>query len=192
VVFNFDALDKTYVYDITDGQGGVWHERATRNPLTDELHRWAPNFLVQIGGQTIVGDRYQPRLLEMGSSYLLEDGNNILRIRTSAHAVAELKYFRVQSCTFSMETGEGISTQTKFGNQYEAPTMMLRYSWDFARTWSSELRETFGRMGAYQTMLQFRRLGRGRQFTVEYKISDPCKTSIMNGYFDYEEGGQRT
>ena len=197
VLFNFDLLDKTYCYDITDGQG-QWSERATRNPADDTLHRWAPQFCMQTSGVTTVGDRYRPRILVMSNEILLEDGNPILRVRTSAHLQAAQKYFRVQSVTFCMETGTGISNQdpidtttgvNRFG---QAPTMMFRYSWDYGRTYSSERREPFGAMGEFRTMLQYRKLGRGRDLVVEYKVSDACKTAVTNGWVDYEEGGQKT
>lgn len=198
VVFNFDTLDKTYVYDITDGQGGEWHQRASRDPNTNLLHRWAPQFCTQYNGLTLMGDRNTPRLYEVSESLLTENGVMIQRIRTTPHVHAAQHLMRCQSVTFDMETGTGISTQdainplTGHNRQYEAPTVMLRYSWDYGRTYSSELRQTFGRMGEYKSVLQFRKLGQGRDFVVEFKLTDPCATTVTNGWVDMEEGQQRT
>ena len=186
-VINFDLLDKTYVYDLSEE---AWHERATRNPVTDVLHRWAPNYCVQRGGQILVGDRYSTKLFELSHSYTLEDGNNVLRVRTTAHTRTELKLFQLNKVTFDMDTGNGITAEDP-ARYSQAPTCMYRYSWDSARTWSSEIRQQFGAMGQYKTMMEFRRHGRGRVYTVDFKISDPCKTAILGAWIDVEVAGQR-
>ena len=191
VCFNFDAMDKTYVYDISDGQN-MWHQRSTRDPLTDTMHRWYPNTLIQYGGKTYVGSRYAPKLYELSSNYHLEDGNPILRIGRTAFLRSPMKYIRVWSIGIELETGNGITDEDpdRLG---EAPEMMLQYSWDYMRTFSSELKQPFGRLGEYtNTLIYSGGLGTGRVFGVEFRLSDPCATSILNGWVDAEVGTQRT
>lgn len=188
VFFNFDAMNKTYVYDINEGK---WHERASRDENTDRLFRWEPNFAVHRQAQTIVGDRFSTKLYLMGKQYTTEAGRNILRIRTTSHQQAELKPVRIDAVRFDMETGNGISQEDPDGRYTQAPTVMFRYSHDRARTWSTELRQTFGRTGDYLSTVEFQRLGVCRFFTCEFKISDPCQTSVLNGYI-YPKVAERT
>lgn len=277
VIFNFDAMNKTYVYDINQN---TWHESASRDPLTDTLHRWEPNFGIDISSTTqvlgsssssvsLVGDRFSTKLFHLSDKYTTENGNNIIRIRTTAHQHAEQKPMRIDAVRFDMESGNGITNEDPFRdivnitdtvspdgvvvsnsmrniyhqgmevtftgslpagldpddtytigyidtvddvlvahiidslgnpisvptttthdlyinssvNRYtEAPMVLFRYSQDKGRTWSNELRIPFGRTGDYQSTVEFTRLGVARNFTVEFKISDPCHTSILNGF----------
>lgn len=181
VIFNFDALDKTYVYDVSQG---MWHERASREQLTDTLHRWEPNFCIQRSGEIVVGDRYSTKMYRLSSDIYTENGKNILRIRTTAHQNAQQIPMRIDAVRFDMEQGNGISNEDTAGRFTQAPTIMFRYSQDRGRTWSSEIRRPFGATGEYQTTVEYMRLGVARNFTVEFKISDPCKTSILNGWIN--------
>ncbi len=179
VIFNFDALDKTYVYDVNQK---MWHERASRDQITDTLHRWEPNFCVQRSGEIIVGDRYSTKLYIMSSEYSTENGNNILRVRTTSHINAQQLPIRFDAVRFDMDTGHGINTEDQANRYTQAPSIMFRYSYDRGHTWGSENRQTFGATGEYQRTVEYTKLGVSRNLTVEFKISDPCKTSILNGW----------
>ncbi len=177
--FNFDALDKTYSYDINEGE---WHERASREELTDTLHRWEPNFAVHDQAVTIVGDRYSTKLFKLGHEYTTENGKNILRIRTTSHQNAEQAPLRINAVRFDLDQGNGITDEDTDNRYTQAPSVMFRYSQDRGRTWSSELRQGIGATGDYQRTVEFTRLGVNRNFTVEFKISDACQTTILNGW----------
>lgn len=191
VVFNFDAMDETWVYDVRDGE---WHERASRDQLTDTLHRWEPNYVVQSGTDIIVGDRNSTKLFLMSNDYVTEGeerdengdvlvyGRNILRIRTTAHQQAEGKVMRIDAVRFDMETGRGITKGDPDGRAYGAPTVMLRESFDRSRIYGSEERQGFGALGEYDTQVEYRRRGAGSFYTIEFKISDPVQTAILNAW----------
>ncbi len=178
VIFNFDALDKTYRYDINQG---TWSECASRDQETDTLHRWEPNYCVASSGRILVGDRYTAKIYHLSSDYTTENGNNILRIRTTSHQNSEQKVCRWDAVRFDLETGNGITNEDP--DRYtEAPQVMFRYSVDRARTWSSELRQEMGATGDYTKQVEFARLGMSRNLTVEFKISDQARTTILNGW----------
>lgn len=178
VVFNFDAANKTYVYDV--GQK-AWHERASRQGNTDTLFRWEPNYCIQISDTTIVGDRNTAKFYELSPKYSTENGRTILRIRTTAHINSEQEPIRIVAVRFDMETGRGITNEDP-ARYTQPPTVMFRYSQDRGFTWSSELRQTFGRTGDYLRTVEYTRLGVARNFTVEFKIADPCRTTILGAY----------
>lgn len=183
VVFNFDAADRTWVLD-TDN--GMWHERATRNISTDTLHRWEPNFAIQRttfqSTQILVGDRFSTNIYELRTGITTENGNNIRRIRSTTHINDQQNMLMVSAVRFDMETGMGISDEDTLGRYTQAPTVMFKYSQNRGRTWSSEIRRTAGRTGEYGTTVEFTKLGASRNFTVEYSITDPCSSSIINGF----------
>lgn len=183
VLFNFDILDKTYVLNVDQLD---WHERATREELTDTLHRFQLQYGIQRSAQILVGDRNSSKIYLLSNSYTTENGNNILRIRTTSHQNAEQKPVLFNAVRFDMDTGNGITNEDKKingSNRYtQAPTIMFRYSHDRARTWSNELRQTFGATGQYNKTVEFSKLGVSRNLTVEFKISDPCATAILNGW----------
>ena len=181
ILFNFDAADKTYVYDPGNQ---LWHERASRDQLTDTLHRWEPNFCIQRNGSIIVGDRYSTNLYLLSRDYCTENGNNILRVRTTSHQNAEQVPCMFRSVRFDMDTGHGITKEDVAGRYTKAPTIMFRYSYDRGHTWGSESRQPFGATGEYQRTVEYPKLGVSRNLTVEFKISDPCKTSILNGWIN--------
>lgn len=182
VVFDFDSMDKTYQYNV---RTGLWNQVASREPLTDTLHRWEPNFGIQQSNRLIVGDRNSTKLFLMGNQYTTENGNNIVRIRTTAHQNAEQKMMMIKAVRIDLETGNGINNEDP--DRYtEAPRIMFRYAHDRGRTWSSELREEIGRTGDYLKTVEFARLGACRNFTCEIKISDSANTSILNGFIYIE------
>lgn len=268
IYFNFDTLDKTYAYDIGENE---WSERATRDPNTDTLHRWEPNFAAHRFNETIVGDRFSNKLYFLGTKYLTENGNNIQRVRTTGHLHAEQKPIMIEAVRLEMETGNGISDEdpevsyvknasyfsetqilmdyssrgtfrrgttvqfmgtlptglapdtdytisqvtdtgealaitldgvsisddadtfraiTRKNRYSEAATLIYRYSHDQARTWSSEIRQTFGAAGEYLVTPEFTRHGVCRNYTAELKITDPVKTSINNAWI-YTKVAQR-
>jgi hypothetical protein len=182
VVFNFDAADKTYVYNTTTG---LWHECVSRDPLKDLEHRWVPNYAIQRATaqntQILIGSRSGNKIYELRTGYTTEDGNLIRRIRVTSHLNNEQQMFKVTGIRFDMETGLGISAEDS-ARFTQAPTAMLRYSHDRANTWSSTITRGCGRTGQYQTTVEFPPLGAARNFTVEYSIIDPCSTTVINGY----------
>ena len=118
----------------------------------------------------------------MSNEYSTENGNNILRVRTTSHQNAQQINVRFDAVRFDMDTGHGINTEDPASRYTQAPTIMFRYSYDRGRNWSSENRQTFGITGDYQRTVEYTKLGVARNLTVEFKISDPCKTAILNGW----------
>ena len=156
------------------------------------MHRWYPNSLIQYAGKTYVGNRYAPKIYELSQNYTLEDGNTILRIGRTAFLRSPNKYLRVWSVGIEVDAGNGITNEdpNRLG---EEPELMMQYSWDYMRTFSSELKEGIGRLGDYtKTVIFSGGLGTGRVFGVEFRLSDSCNTSILNGWIDVEVGTQRT
>jgi hypothetical protein len=181
IIFNFDAADVSYVYDPSMK---LWHQRATRNPLKDTLHRWEINYCIQRNGNVIVGDRHSTNIYRLSNDYTTDNGTTILRVRTTAHQHAQQMPFIVDAVRFDMQTGTGITNEDP-ARFTQAPTIMFRYSYSKGDGgWSAERRQTFGQTGNYIRTVEYTKLGSSRNFVYEFKISDPCRTAILNGWVD--------
>jgi hypothetical protein len=180
VFFNFDELDKTYVFDATTNE---WHQRATRDPLTNIQHRWAPNYSVQIEGKTLIGDRQTTKIYDLSSNYRLENGLPIVRVRTTAHLKNYSGRIRLDKLLVDMVTGNGI-TDEDLSLYTQAPNMSIRISEDFGRTFYNVINTPFGATGEYRAKAEFRRLGVYDALTIEFSVSDAVQTTILAGDID--------
>ncbi len=70
-----------------------------------------------------------------------------------------------------------------------APQIMLRYSNDAGKTWSSEKWRSMGKVGEYKRRARWNRMGQFRQRVLELSISDPIPRFIMGAYAKIERGG---
>ena len=57
---------------------------------------------------------------------------------------------------------------------------MFRFSKDGGFTWSNSRIVDIGKLGEYDTGVQFRKLGIGRDWVFELSVTDPVKTVIVN------------
>jgi hypothetical protein len=66
--------------------------------------------------------------------------------------------------------------------------MMLRWSDDGGKTWSSEHWRDMGAIGEYARRVIWRRLGQSFNRVYEVVISDPVKRVIIDAWADVEAG----
>jgi hypothetical protein len=72
---------------------------------------------------------------------------------------------------FTLGVDSGVGTTSGQGS---APTVMLRSSDDFGRTWSNERSASLGAIGKYSTDVFWTRCGSStRSWTPEISVSDP-------------------
>ena len=68
------------------------------------------------------------------------------------------------------------------------PQLMLDWSDDNAKTWSSQRTASFGRVGRYLQRVKFFRLGQARDRIYRVSISDPVKRVILSAELEAEGG----
>jgi hemolysin activation/secretion protein len=73
-----------------------------------------------------------------------------------------------------MEVGVG----RQAGQGYD-PKVMLQISKDNGKTWSNELWRSFGRVGKYLTRARWVQLGRARNWTFKFRVTDPVRTVFV-------------
>lgn len=170
--------NKTYTYCV---ESNAWHQRATRNPITDSFNRWRITQGVYAYDQIFVGDMEGTKLFFLSSDIYDEDGTQIVRVRRAPHMHNGMQMIRHSSLCIDMETGMGTAT-----GQGINPQAMLRYSDDGGRTWSSELWLSAGRQGAYKTRCKWNRLGQARDRVYELYCSDPVRWVILGAEIETE------
>ncbi len=81
-----------------------------------------------------------------------------------------------------LETGVGLQD-----GQGSDPRAMMQYSDDGGHTWSSERIQPFGKIGQYNTRLQWVGLGSSRERVYRFSISDPVTVVLIGAALEIEE-----
>ncbi len=175
-VLQIPGLDTSLVYDGTTQQ---WHERAYRDTDTGdyELHRGACHMF--FNNKNLVCDRENGKVYELSLSVYSDNGDPMIRERISPHIQDEKKYINVNSFELDVEQAVGLTS-----GQGSDPMMMMSYSHDGGNTWSSELWESLGAKGNYNTRVRWRQLGVGRDRVWKVKVSDPVFVQINEAYIN--------
>jgi len=195
--------DRTIVYDVTEN---AWHERASRDPLLNELHRWSPTFAAQTAAGILLGSSRGPFILELDPEYHLEFSGRALptvpanptnpitmqtipiqRIHQTPHYWQGMETVCVDEFDLDVRAGVGLQT-----GQGDNPQVMLQLSKDGGNTWGNEHWRSFGRIGRYAQRVAWRNLGRSRSLVVRLVISDPVQVVIAGGrlVFSVMAGGR--
>lgn len=159
------GLDTTLCYDGTTGQ---WHERMFKDPITNErqLHRGITHMFFD--QKNLIGDRLTGNIYNLDLEFNDDNGDEQIRERISPHYANEKMLVSYGSFEIDTETGVGITT-----GQGSNPQIMMQYSDDGGRTWSSEIWRDLGAKGKYQTRVIWRRLGSSRDRVFKVRVSDP-------------------
>ena len=167
------GLETSLVFDLTTQ---LWHERAFLGPLGEYQQHLAATHIFAFD-KHLVGDRRNGRIYEQSKDIYSDNGDEIVMDRIYTHIVDENRRLRYNSLEIGFETGVGLTT-----GQGSDPQVSLRLSKDGARTWSSWITKSIGKIGKYQTKVKFRRLGVAETMTFNLRITDPVKRAITGSY----------
>lgn len=180
-VLTFPAADKTWVYSENAGQwfelsSGVAGGRSYANS-----HAFAY-------GKHCIADSRSGNVYQLSSTTYDENGDTIRRVRTSGPLHGGLfgqpgAWIEQSRLEVVMEAGVGLVS-----GQGSSPTIMLQWSDDGGRTWSSERRGRIGRLGDYTTRVEWYALGGFYQRVFRLAVSDPIPVSIHLAAADVEVG----
>lgn len=177
-VLTFPTAGKTWCYDVATQ---MWHERAYTTPSTGVESQWRPSCHAMLGSKHLVGDCNDGRMYVLDLDYFTDDGDPILRLRSSPtqeQLQERLFFFELQ---VDMETGVGLPTGVP-------DTLMMRYSNDGGHTWSNIKETSVGLAGQYNARAKFRRLGQGRNRVWEISMTDPVKFVVLGAIVDAAAG----
>jgi hypothetical protein len=179
-VLTFPTAGKTWVYDVATNE---WHERAWRNPSTNELTRWRPNCYVFFNDEHLVGDFETGKVYALDLDTYTDNGDPLLFLRTTQCLNAEKARLFLEELIIDMETGVGLAT-----GQGSDPQIMLRYSKDGGRSWSGIKTKSMGAAGEYARRVKFGPMGAGRDWVFEVSITDPVKRAIFGAFARVTKG----
>lgn len=180
----FPTANATWCYDISTG---FWHRRGFWNAVSgtyeaDHSQSHTFNF-----GKHLVGDWASGNIYEQSCS-IYSDNAGILRwMRRSPTGNKDNKWIYYSALEIDIEPGLGPTPPFLDGaGQPRPPQIMLRWSNDATKTWSSTFLLGCGLAGQYNARARKMQLGRARKRVWEISGTDPIPWRIANAYVQAE------
>ena len=165
------GLDTTLVYD---GSTNQWHERQFQG---NSQFKGSCHFFFK--QKNLIGDRLNGNIYQLDLNIFSDDGEETIRYRISPHIQDQKVFIENNTLELDMEVGNGLNI-----GQGEDPQVMMKYSDDGGRTWSTELWRSSGKIGDFKRRVVWRRLGRTRQRVYHIQMSDPVFWQINGAYLN--------
>lgn len=182
-VLTFPTANATWSYDVSTG---LWHERAYRNPVSAAWGRHRSRCHMFYAGLHVVGDYEDGRIYALDLDHMYDDTDPLVSLRSAPHlSSARGNEIRYNALHVDLEAGVGLET-----GQGSDPILMVRWSNDGGRTWSSIKSVRMGAIGETHKHVMIDRLGMGRDRVFEISISDPVKRAILGGTVDAVDTGR--
>ncbi len=182
LVYSIDSVRFFELIFPTADRTWVWHEPSNSwFELSSgvDRQRHAVQHYAFAYGKHIFSHPTESKLYELDFDTFTDAGGTVRRVRRTANIHgglygrpgAELIFERVE---FDVETGVGLTT-----GQGSDPQLMVRYSDDSGRTWSSEEWLPLGVGGSYLTTVTLSQQGRAFNRVYELAYSEPTRFSLL-------------
>lgn len=179
-LLNFPSAGVTLCYDTALPPEIGWHKRGTWITEDAEYIALRPQYHCFAFGKHLVGDRETGTIYEMRNTYGQDvEGREIRRVRRTPLLTSEQQWIFFKQLQLFLQVGLGTVS-----GQGQNPVVSLRWSDDAGQTWSNFYSVSAGRMGAYQTRVIWRRLGRSRNRVFEFSVSDPVPWRVIDAFLD--------
>jgi hypothetical protein len=162
---NFPSADESWLFD---GLTKAW-SKVMSGPSGRHRGEIQANFL----NQPYVSDYESGKVYLMDPEEYTEDGEYIVRELITRHNKTG-DFTRIAQLWLEMEAGVGLTT-----GQGSDPQVMLSVSRDGGHTWPVEQWRSFGAIGEYKVRALWNALGRARDWTFKFRITDPVKTVFV-------------
>ena len=180
-VFTFGS--HTLVYDQTTSKLAgkpSWHERQTGVTDGTGFQKWRSVHGAEVRGKIQVGDDRSGLVGELDSSVYKEYGNPIERFWSTKPFIDRGNDIFSQSIELYMETGLGNSDVTD-------PQIRMDYSDNGSRTFNSEISRSLGKVGEYNTVIKWKRLGRfSTSRVLRWKVTEPVPINVYGLFGNVE------
>lgn len=167
----FQFAEATWVIDLSTQ---LPHERRSMG-----YDRWRPQVALAAYNRTLVGDFASNRIGVLNADTFEEWGEPLRSSCTAPSIADENRYLFHASLELQFEQGVGTLTTPD-------PQVMLDWSDDGGRTWSSEHWRSLGAMGAYKSRAIWRRLGRSRDRVYRFAITDKVRRNLVQAIWEGE------
>jgi hypothetical protein len=169
---NFPTPGKSWLYD---GQSRSW----SRLESSGGLHR--VQYAVKLLGSIYGADYETGNLYKIDPDEYTDNGQTIVREFISRHQNSG-NFTRLSELWIEMESGVGLQS-----GQGTNPQVILQVSRDGGHTYGNELMASFGRVGQYKARANWHRLGRARDWTFRFRVTDPVKTVFVAAWAEISQ-----
>lgn len=171
-VLTFPTGQRTFVYDITEGEWTDWYYR---NSVTgdQEIHR-AVNH-VFFDRKNLVGDYENGNIYELSKTTYTDNSNPIVWERYFSHFENQKRNLSWYSLELDILVGSALRA-----GQGSDPKIQIRWSDDGGYTFSNWHQMTLGKTGKYGTRVVRRLLGQSRDRVFHVRSSEPIPISIQD------------
>lgn len=178
-VLQFPTADQTWCYDVSVDQ---WHQRTWVDPATNVEHAHRGYCATSAFGKTIVGDRTDGKLYELGIQHLDDAGDLIHRVRRAPCLDDELSGIVHSNFVLDGNMGLGVDGITDPDDPRYDPKAMLRWSNDGDGGFGQEHWRGFGRLGQRERRAIWRRLGYAYRRVYDLTVTAPVDWAISACY----------
>lgn len=182
LTFPSEGFGITWVYDLTTELWFQWRRYDTQfGRYEAALGRTGMAFM----GLQLVGSRIDGTLYVLLPSVQADDAATrrwLLRTRT---ILAEDIGLLLNRVALRVQTGVGLTNKAAQGAD---PQIMCRVSADGGRTWGPEFTASLGKLGDYDTIVDWWKFGYSQHgFVIEFSGSDPVVTALIDGFATVEK-----
>ena len=175
-VLSFPTMNKTWVFD----QGsGFWHEWQSLSAL-GVAGKFRGVSSVVFNNAMLIGDGATGKIYTLSMNTYTDAGVNIRRIRRTQIVNKDTVYVLHNMIEVEFENGVGLNV-AEGADGYD-PQVVLKWSDDGGRTWSSGVSVALGKYQVYTNRQIWRRLGKSRNRIYELTIESPVKVVMLGGY----------
>lgn len=172
VAFTF-GLSSTWVFDI---QNRKWHERKTYQRNT-----WQATTGIRFADKQLVGDSLTGKLFELSPNVYDYDGNFRVCVIQFPYVHADGANIKMGPLELTINGGAGTSAILD-------PQIMIEYSLDGGRTWSSEIWRSMGARGKFREPVCVNRLGRNQDIIFRLSVSDAVEFQLIKAFLGAKVG----
>jgi hypothetical protein len=174
-------LETSWWYDLTTQQwsarGTLWANSLQMVTSHDPtFYPWRPYVHTFAFGQHLLGSWETGAIYELATDCYTDDDRPLVRQRVTPTLRQEQDWVQISRLRIHMETGVGLDHGLVPGAD---PQVMLEVSRDGGHTFDNARWASAHRLGGYGRTVEWRRLGRARQFTLRVSVSDPVPVTFL-------------
>lgn len=184
-VITFPTERRSFCFSESVGIENGWFELSS---ATSESERYIGSSFVYFNNKTYVTDSSNGNIYELDKDTFDEFGNAIIRIRDTGTFHGGLigaagKLLTMNRLELILETGVGTSEQDEDG---EGPYVILSWSDDGGRTWSTEQMASVGQAGQFNQKVEWFGLGSFFRRILRFRMSDSVFWCIHSAAADVD------
>jgi len=168
--YQINFANASWLYD---NQSNSWSK------VGGEFTRHRAELQTQHLNQSIVTDYENGLTYSLSEDVYTDNGMPIVRQLIGRHQ-ATGEYSKIGRMWLEMEAGTGLVS-----GQGSDPQVMLQISRDGGHTYGAELWRSFGKIGKFRARALWLGLGRARDWTMKFRITDPVKVVLVSAWGSY-------